>query len=161
MIALPARKRYRGVTLFIALCEAETMRLRQTIFLLPILAASLAAQTPSSTPPDASPSANQPAPPLRKVGGSVLPPVVLFAPEPHFSEQATKAKVGGTVLVGLEIDTDGNPQHVHVIRGIGMGLDEKAIEAVRLYRFKPATENGNPVPVTINIAVNFQVLRDR
>ena len=94
---------------------------------------------------------------LRRIGGGVSAPVVLFAPEPEFSEEARKAKVAGNVLVYLQVDTSGRPVHVRVLRGIGLGLDEKAIEAVRQYKFKPATENGKPVPVEMNVEVNFQI----
>ncbi len=77
--------------------------------------------------------------------------------EPEFSEEARKAKVAGNVLVNLWVDTNGLPSHVRVIRGVGMGLDEKAIEAVKQYKFKPAMEGGKPVLVELNIEVNFQI----
>jgi protein TonB len=94
---------------------------------------------------------------IRRIGGGVAPPVVLFAPEPQFSEEARKAKVSGNVLVYLQVDTNGKPMHVRVLRGIGLGLDEKAVEAVTQYKFKPAMENGKPVPVEMNVEVNFQI----
>ncbi len=94
---------------------------------------------------------------VRRIGGGVSAPVVLFAPEPEFSEEARKAKVAGNVLVYLQVDTNGNPTHVRVIKGIGMGLDEKAMEAVHKYKFKPAMEDGRPVPVEMNVEVNFQI----
>ena len=59
--------------------------------------------------------------------------------------------------MNLWVGTNGLPSHVHVIRGVGMGLDEKAVEAVKQYRFKPAMENGKPVLVELNIEVNFQI----
>jgi protein TonB len=93
----------------------------------------------------------------RRIGGGVSQPVLIYSVEPEFSEEARKAKVAGNVLVNLWVDTNGNPSHVHVIRGVGMGLDEKAIEAVRQYRFKPAMENGKPVLVELNVEVNFQI----
>ena len=93
----------------------------------------------------------------RRIGGGVSAPQLIFSVEPEFSEEARKAKVAGNVLVNLWVDQNGNPSHVHVIRGVGMGLDEKAIEAVRQYRFKPATENGKPVLVELNVEVNFQI----
>jgi periplasmic protein TonB len=83
--------------------------------------------------------------------------VVIYSVEPEFSEEARKAKVAGNVLVGLWIDTEGRPSHVHVVRGIGMGLDQKAVEAVQQWKFKPAMENGKPVLVELNIEVNFQI----
>jgi protein TonB len=94
---------------------------------------------------------------VRRIGGGVSPPQVLFAPEPEFSEEARKAKVAGNVLVYLQVDTNGRPMNVRVLRGIGMGLDQKALEAVRQYKFKPAMENGHPVIVEMNVEVNFQI----
>ena len=94
---------------------------------------------------------------LERIGGSVSAPVVLYQPEPEFSEEARKAKVAGNVLVYLQVDENGRPQHVRVLRGIGLGLDEKAVEAVRQYKFKPAMKNGRPVPVEMNVEVNFQI----
>ncbi len=140
------------------------MRLIRLLVVAPVLAASLTAQTQTAAPPDSTPSpptvpsAANPTPPLRRIGGSVMPPVVLNAPTPQFSEQARAAKIGGSVLVYLEVDTNGAPRHVRVLRGVGMGLDEKAVEAVRQYKFKPATEDGQPVPVAMNVEVNFKVV---
>ena len=94
---------------------------------------------------------------LRKIGGGVSTPVVIYQVEPEFSEEARKAKFMGIVLVNLIVDSHGLPQNVHTLRGVGMGLDEKAVEAVRQYRFKPAMENGKPVPVELNVEVNFQI----
>ncbi len=94
---------------------------------------------------------------LRKIGGGVSSPVLIFSVEPEFSEEARKAKFMGIVLVNLIVDAQGRPQNVHAIRNVGMGLDEKAVEAVRQYRFKPAMEGGKPVPVELNVEVNFQI----
>jgi protein TonB len=94
---------------------------------------------------------------LRHVGGSVSMPEVLYSVEPEFSEEARKAKTSGDVSVYLWVDERGNPTHVRVVRGMGMGLDEKAIEAVKQYRFKPAMENGRPVAVEMYVVVNFQI----
>jgi protein TonB len=93
----------------------------------------------------------------RRIGGGVSAPVLIYSVEPEFSEEARKAKVAGNVLVNLWVDTNGNPSHVHVIRGVGMGLDENAVKAVQQYRFKPAMENGKPVLVELNVEVNFQI----
>jgi periplasmic protein TonB len=94
---------------------------------------------------------------LKSVGGGVSAPVVLFAAEPVFSEEARKSKVGGIVRVYLQVDANGRPTHERVIQGIGMGLDERALEAVRQYKFKPAMENGKPVAVEMNIEVTFTI----
>jgi periplasmic protein TonB len=94
---------------------------------------------------------------LRKIGGGVSTPVVIYSVEPEFSEEARKAKFMGVVLVNLIVDTHGLPQNVHTLRGVGMGLDEKAVEAVKQYRFTPAKEGGKPVAVELNVEVNFQI----
>jgi protein TonB len=94
---------------------------------------------------------------LRRIGGGVSAPVLQYSVEPEFSEEARKAKAAGNVLVTLIVDVNGRPQDVHVLRGVGMGLDEKAVEAVKQYKFKPAMENGKPVPVQLNVEVNFQI----
>ena len=91
------------------------------------------------------------------IGGSVLAPKILRQVDPEFSEEARKAKFSGNVLVYLIVDEFGNPTHVRIERGVGMGLDEKAVEAVKQYKFKPATKNGKPVKVDLSIEVNFQI----
>jgi protein TonB len=91
------------------------------------------------------------------VGGSVRPPTVLIQPDPEYSEEARKAKFSGNVEVYVIVDAKGNPTHVRVVRGVGMGLDEKAAEAVRQYKFKPATQDGKPVAVDMYVEVNFQI----
>ena len=91
------------------------------------------------------------------IGGAVLPPSVISQIEPEFSEEARKAKFSGNVEVYLWVDEQGKPSHIQVARGVGMGLDEKAVEAVRQYRFKPAMKNGKPVKVDLYIDVNFQI----
>lgn len=93
----------------------------------------------------------------RRVGGGVSAPEILYKVEPEFSEEARKAKVSGNVVVGIWVDANGNPTHIRVLRGIGMGLDEKAVEAVRQYKFRPGMENGKPVVTEVNIEVNFQI----
>ena len=94
---------------------------------------------------------------VERIGGGVSAPVALYQPEPEFSEEARKAKVAGNVLVYLQVDENGRPQNVRVLRGIGLGLDEKAMEAVRQYKFKPAMKNGHPVRVEMNVDVTFQI----
>ena len=96
---------------------------------------------------------------VRKIGGSVSAPVLVYSAEPEFTEEARKEKVAGDILVNCIVDENGFPRNVYVVRGIdkNLGLNEKAIEAVQKYRFKPAMENGKPVPVELNVQVNFQI----
>ena len=76
---------------------------------------------------------------------------------PEYTPEAKKAKIDGSVTVNLWVDEQGNVQHVRVVRGLGSGLDEKAIDAVRQYKFKPAMEDGKPVMVSLNIEINFKI----
>ena len=95
---------------------------------------------------------------LYRIGGGVSAPVPIFQPEAEFSDEARRAKYQGVCLISLIVDTQGNPQNPRVIRALGMGLDEKALEAVRKYKFKPAMKEGRtPVPVMITIEVNFRL----
>jgi TonB family protein len=90
-------------------------------------------------------------------GPGVTNPVLVYAPDPEYSQEARRAKYQGICVMGLIVDAEGNPQRVHVVRTLGMGLDAKALEAVRKYRFKPALHHGKPVAVAIRIEVNFKV----
>ena len=94
---------------------------------------------------------------VKRIGGGVSSPVLTFKVDPEFSEEARKAKFMGIVLVNLIVDANGMPENVHVLHGVGMGLDEKAVAAVKQYRFKPAKEAGKPVAVEMNVEVNFQI----
>jgi TonB family protein len=95
---------------------------------------------------------------LYRVGGGVSAPVPLNNVEAEFSDEARRAKYQGVCLISLIVDAQGNPQNPRVIRALGMGLDEKALEAVRKYKFKPAMKDGKtPVPVMITVEVNFRL----
>jgi len=96
-----------------------------------------------------------------KTGIDISEPKVLYQPEAEFSDEARRNKIQGPVLVSLIVDAHGMPQNVHVVRHLGYGLDEKAVEAVRQYRFKPAMHNGVPVPVVMKVEVNFQLFLGR
>ena len=90
-------------------------------------------------------------------GGGVSAPQVIYSVDPEFSDEARRAKYQGICVVSLIVDAQGNPQEIRIARALGMGLDEKAIEAVKQYKFKPAYYQGHPVPVMINIEVNFRI----
>jgi bla regulator protein blaR1 len=113
-----------------------------------------------SHPPDApieSSSKNAAAPQLYHVGADVSAPKLIFAPDPEYSEEAKRAKYQGICIVSLIVDAQGNPQRVQVIRHLGKGLDQKAVEAVEQYKFEPAMRHGEPVAVEVNIEVNFRL----
>ncbi len=93
-----------------------------------------------------------------RVGGGVTSPVPVYKIEPEYSEEARKAKYQGTVVLSVIIDAAGKPTNLKVVRPLGLGLDEKAIEAVRKWRFRPGTKEGKPVAVYATIEVNFRLL---
>ena len=92
-----------------------------------------------------------------RVGGGVSAPKAIYAPDPEYSEEARKVKHLGTVVLWLVVGPDGKPRDIRVLRTLGLGLDEKAIEAVRTWRFEPAMKDGRPVAVQINVEVNFHL----
>jgi protein TonB len=94
---------------------------------------------------------------IMSVGGGVSAPVVIHQAEAEFTEEARKANFQGTVSLQLIVDQQGNPQDVRVVRHAGMGLDEKAIEAVQQYKFRPAMYQGHPVAVQMIIDVDFRL----
>ena len=93
-----------------------------------------------------------------RVGGGVTAPVLLYKKEPEYSEEARKAKYQGTVLLYIEVDPSGKATNIRVQHSLGLGLDEKAIEAVRQWKFKPGYKDGKPVTVAATIEVNFRLL---
>jgi TonB family protein len=92
-----------------------------------------------------------------RVGGGVSAPVLLNSVEAEFSDEARRAKYQGACIVEIIVDVHGNPQNPRVVRSLGMGLDEKAIEAVMKYKFRPGMKNGKPVPVWQPIEVDFHL----
>jgi len=87
----------------------------------------------------------------------VLAPKPLATPDPEYTEEARQARFEGTCVLAMIIDSSGTPRDIHVQRGIGMGLDKKAIEAVQKWRFEPATKDGRPVAVQISVEVSFRL----
>jgi periplasmic protein TonB len=94
---------------------------------------------------------------LYHVGGGVSAPRPIFSPEPEFSDEARKAKYQGTVVLRVIVGADGLPKDIQVRSSLGMGLDEKAIAAVKTWRFEPAKKDGHPVPVPIDLEVDFHL----
>ena len=92
-----------------------------------------------------------------RVGGGVSAPRAIYAPDPEYSEEARKAKYQGTCVLWLVVGPDGRPREIRVARTLGLGLDEKAIEAVKTWKFEPAMKDGRPVAVQINVEVTFHL----
>ena len=93
-----------------------------------------------------------------RIGGGVSAPKLVFKVEPEYSEEARKAKFQGTVVLYVVVDEKGNPRDLKVVRPLGLGLDQKAMEAVMKWKFNPGLKDGKPVPVAAQIEVNFRLL---
>ncbi len=95
---------------------------------------------------------------IYSVGNGTTPPSVLSKVDPEYSEEARKAKYSGSVMLSIVVNTDGKAEDIKVVKSLGMGLDEKAIEAVQKWRFTPGKNKGQPVKVRAQIEVNFRLL---
>jgi periplasmic protein TonB len=92
-----------------------------------------------------------------KVGGGISAPTAISAPDPDYTEEARRAKKQGTCVLWLIVDSAGHPRDIRVARGLGFGLDAKAVEAVKQWRFQPALKDGHPVDVQISVEVEFHL----
>jgi TonB family protein len=107
--------------------------------------------------PKGSGSPAEPGPDTYRLGNGVTAPVLLSKRDPEYSEEARAAKYQGTVLLAVEVGPNGKASSIRVMRGLGLGLNEKAIEAVDQWRFKPGQKDGKPVTVLCTIEVNFRL----
>src|SRR5947207_2945435 len=89
------------------------------------------------------------------------PPALVRKVEPVYSDEARLARFEGRALLEAVIDVTGAPTAIKVLSPVGMGLDQKAIECVQMWQFKPGLKNGSPVPVTVSIEVNFRMDNSR
>ncbi len=87
----------------------------------------------------------------------VTAPRVIYKTEPQYTEEAKNAKVSGTVALRLVVDESGNADSIEVAKSLDQGLDQKAVESVRQWRFAPGTKDGKPVRVIATVEVNFRL----
>lgn len=103
----------------------------------------------------------QPAPEqskIFKIGKGVAAPHILAKQEPKYAEEARKNKLQGSILLSLVIDATGAPTQIAVLRPLGMGLDEQAVQAVSQWKFAPGIKDGVAVPVYAQLEVTFHLL---
>jgi TonB family protein len=91
------------------------------------------------------------------VGNGISAPIPTYSPDPDYSDEARKVKHQGTVILNVIVGTDGRVHNPKIVRSLGMGLDEKAIEKVLIWRFDPARKDGRPVAVEVNVEVSFNL----
>jgi periplasmic protein TonB len=92
-----------------------------------------------------------------RMGSGAVPPRAIYSPEPEFSEEARKAKYQGVCTLALIVDAQGRPTNIRVLNSLGMGLDEKAIQTVKTWKFEPAMKDGHPVSFEIAVEVDFHL----
>ncbi len=95
---------------------------------------------------------------IYKAGNGVSKPELIRKVEPEYSEEARKAKFQGVVVLYIIVDPNGNAINPRVMKSLGLGLDEKAVEAVKQWKFKPGYKDGKPVAVAATVEVNFRLL---
>ena len=93
-----------------------------------------------------------------RVGGGVSAPQLVHKVDPEYSEQARKSKFQGAVVLSVVVQRDGTVRDIRVVRSLGLGLDEKAVEAVKQWRFRPGERNGQAVDVLAQVEVTFRLL---
>jgi TonB family protein len=92
-----------------------------------------------------------------KIGGDVTAPRLTSRIDPSYTPEASAAKLEGTVTLSVVVGTDGLAHDINVVKSLGSGLDEKAVEAIQKWQFEPGTKSGQPVPVRAQIEVNFRL----
>jgi TonB family protein len=90
--------------------------------------------------------------------GTIVAPVLLTKIDPEYSDEARRAKVQGIVLLHVDVDIHGMPKNIRVVQGLGLGLDERAVEAVRQWRFRAGSVNGKPAVSSAVVQVTFRLL---
>ena len=103
------------------------------------------------------PSCGTPRKGIYRPGGAVKPPHALYAPDPQYSEEARRAKYLGVVFLRVTVGEDGAASDICIARAAGNGLDEKAIEEVRSWKFEPGTKDGAPVPTRVLVQTSFHL----
>lgn len=93
----------------------------------------------------------------QEISHTTEPRLIHKGAEPQYTKEARAAKIEGEVTLSSVIGADGVPSEIKVVRGLGMGLDEKAVECLQQWRFKPATSHGEPVPGKVRVGINFRL----
>jgi TonB family protein len=92
-----------------------------------------------------------------QVGNGTTPPIPISKVAPEYTKEATEAKLTGSVILSLIVNTDGKAEQIKVVKSLGMGLDEKAVESVEKWRFLPGKNNGVPINAKAQIEVMFRL----
>jgi len=126
---------------------------------LVVLCATLALVSSTHLPAqDSSPTNSEIIYELHKAGeNGITAPKAIFMPQPEYTEQARRKKINGTVLLSLVVNADGTVRDPAVTKSLDKGLDKQALETVKKWKFQPATKDGQPVVVRIDVEVSFRI----
>ena len=91
------------------------------------------------------------------LAGNIDKPVKVFSPQPLYTEEARRAGIQGVVILEAVVDANGTVRNVKVLKGLPMGLDQSAVDAVMTWRYQPATMEGRPVPVYFTFTISFSL----
>jgi TonB family protein len=129
----------------------------------PVLPPDLFAFQPPADSTLAAPAGSSPVPSppeVFRVGlAGVTAPTLISKVEPTYTQEARAARIEGAVVLRIEIDTEGVPQNIRVLRGLDPGLDQNAIDNVSKWRFRPGMKDGKPVTIVAQVQVNFRLLQ--
>lgn len=107
--------------------------------------------------PDAPPTTGPVSPQPVHLDGEISAPVKVYFPRPRYTEEARQARLQGVVVLQVVVRSDGSVGEIEVLKHLGLGLTESAVETVRTWGFEPATLDGDPIPVFLNLVVNFHL----
>jgi TonB family protein len=110
---------------------------------------------PKRLPPASEATSTQNTDYVYRVGKGVSAPILIYKKEPEYSEEASRAGLQGTVVLSFVVRRNGRAQNIRVIQSVGLGLDEKAIQSVQMWKFKPGMKDGKQVSVFAITQVNF------
>ncbi|MDR3735153.1 MAG: TonB family protein [Acidobacteriaceae bacterium] len=108
------------------------------------------------TPPS---GAMTPSRPIPDAAHRATAPILIHSVEADYTDEARRALLNGTAIIRVIVGVDGKPQRIELLKDPGMGLGDKAVAAVKKYRFKPAVVDGKPVVVYVTVAVEFKIHR--
>jgi protein TonB len=94
---------------------------------------------------------------IHSAAGGVTAPVVIYSVDPEYSEEARKARYQGVVVLQAVVRKDGRVDVLQLVRSLGFGLDQNAIEALKQWRFRPAMKDGRPIDFALNVEVRFNI----
>lgn len=125
--------------------------------ILRVVVSALALAFLSGTSPAQDNSQQTPVIDLDKVVNGISAPKPIYNPEPEYTDRARKKKINGSLVLSIVVTEEGKVRDAKVVTGLDKNLDKQALKAVSTWKFEPATKGGKPVPVRIEVEVDFRI----